>query len=355
MFDKATVRLLLAAALLASATSTQADVFHLGGTQNADGTWTGLASLQFVTVGDAGNMPDMTVMQADGTTGYGSVPYAYQMGTYDVTAAQYAAFLNAVADTDPYGLYNPNMASTLNGCGISRSGSSGSYTYSTTKNGNFPVNYVSWGDAARFCNWLQNGQPTGTEGNGTTETGAYALNSDTTNLSSETRNPGATYFIPTENEWYKAAYYRGGGTNSGYWLYPTKSNAAPGNTLPDTGDNANCWNGGYADPTNYLTPVGDFVLSPGPYGTFDQGGDLWQWNETEILGGDSDYTRGLRGGDFADNSNSLASSTRIDFEPTYGYANFGFRVAASVPEPASIALLLAGAVALGIWRRRRKA
>jgi hypothetical protein len=59
-------------------------VFNLGGAQNANGTWTGLASLQFVTVGDPGNAPD--------TTGYGSVPYTYQMGEYDVTVGQYCQF-----------------------------------------------------------------------------------------------------------------------------------------------------------------------------------------------------------------------------------------------------------------------
>ena len=36
--------------------------------------------------------------------------------------------------------------------------------------GNHPVNYVSWYDAIRFANWLNNGQ-----GSGDTETGAYTL------------------------------------------------------------------------------------------------------------------------------------------------------------------------------------
>ncbi len=138
------------------------------------------------------------------------------------------------------------------GCGIIlQNGTSGSYTYSVSPDrgvpgdagyanyANFPVNYVSWGDAARFCNWLQNGQPTGPEGPGTTETGAYTLNGATSSsdLMTVTRNAGATYFIPSENEWYKAAYYKGGGTNAGYWLYPTRSNTAPSNLLSSTGTN----------------------------------------------------------------------------------------------------------------------
>ena len=98
-----------------------------------------------------------------------------------------------------------------------------------------------------------------------------------------TRNRGAAFFLPSENEWYKAAYYKGGGTNAGYWTYPTESNTAPGNTLPDGGNSANCWiNGVYTDPTDYLTPVGAFSASPGPYGTSDMGGDVIQWNETDV-------------------------------------------------------------------------
>ena len=42
--------------------------------------------------------------------GYGSVAYTYQMGKYDVTVGQYCQFLNAVAKTDTYGLYNGSMA-----------------------------------------------------------------------------------------------------------------------------------------------------------------------------------------------------------------------------------------------------
>ena len=97
------------------------------------------------------------------------------------------------------------------------------------------------------------------------------------------RNAGATYFIPSDNEWYKAAYYDP--SNASYWRYATQSNTAPINTLPDTGNHANFYdhydtgNGGYTDPTNILTPVGAFSASPGPYGTYDQCGDVWQWDE----------------------------------------------------------------------------
>jgi formylglycine-generating enzyme required for sulfatase activity len=165
----------------------------------------------FVTVGNAGNPNDIT--------GYGGVNYQYQIGKYCVTNSDYEDFLDAVAATDSYGLYSVNMGSNARG-GIARSGSSGSYTYSTRANMCAkPVNFVSWFDAARYCNWLHNNY-------GSTETGAYTLNG-ANDGNAVAKNPGALYWIPTENEWYKAAYHKSGGTNTGYWLYATQSNATP--------------------------------------------------------------------------------------------------------------------------------
>ena len=88
--------------------------------------------------------------------------------------------------------------------------------------GNKPVVYVSWFDCARYCNWLHNNKPSGSQDNTTTETGSYTLNGATSGVGI-TRNINATYYIPSENEWYKAAYYKGRGTNAGYWTYATQS------------------------------------------------------------------------------------------------------------------------------------
>ena len=366
---KRIVRFLLAAAVVVSAVSAQADVFSMGGTISG-GTWTGLASLQFVTVGDPGNVPDTVVTVTYGTMNYGSVPYVYKMGTYDVTTAQYCQFLNAVAKTaNPYGLYNSNMATifpTYYGAniGIRQSGSPGNYAYSVLGNGNMPVFCVTWGDAARFCNWLCNGQPTGTEGLATTESGAYYLNGATTdyqliNIASPPHSGGAAaeYFLPTENEWYKAAYYSGGGTASAYWTYPTQSNLTPTDSLglaATSNNDANYLIGStYTDPANYLTPVGSFASSPGHYGTYDMGGDVFQWNESIPLPSE----RGLLGGCFYAPAEYLTFAGAEQNIPTYDDNGLGFRVASSVavPEPGSLTLLLVCAVGSGIWRLRRKA
>ena len=276
-------------------------------------------TIQTVTVGDVDN-PAIA-------TGYGAVSYQYSIGKYEVTNAQYAAFLNAKAATDAYGLYNTNMAGTYGG--ITRSGSSGSYAYSTVSGReNRAVNYVSFWDAARFSNWLQNGQ-----GNGDTETGTYTLTASGITNNTVTRNPGSTWAIASEDEWYKAAYSKGGGLAAGYWLYPTQSNSI-------TTANAN-----YDNSVGTITPVGSYAFSSF-YGAFDMGGNVWELNEAIISGSD----RGLRGGSFSSNGNSLRADSRNSFNPSSEDGGIGFRVS-QIPGPSSIALLaIAG---LGARGRRR--
>ncbi len=307
-----------ALALLCSGVVAQADVFNLG---------PGITSLETVTVGDPGNAAD--------TTGYGSVDYTYNIGKYDVTAAQYCDFLNAVAATDTYGLYNASMSS-YSGCGITRTGAPGAYTYSVASNSvNLPAVYVSFWDACRFANWVGNGQPTGLEGAGTTETGAYTLNADGMTYNTVTRNAGAMWCVTSENEWYKAAYYMGGGTNVGYWEYPTQSNTV-------TTAMANYDGRG-------LTPVGSYPY-PSAYGTYDQGGDVWQWNDDMI----DPLFRIVRGGSYYLNNGSYFESSISNMgDPSEGFPDIGFRLSEVVPEPSSLLALACGLIPLiGIRRRR---
>lgn len=284
-----------------------------------------------VTVGNAGNLADTLAMN-DGTSGYGSVNYAYRVGKYEVTAGQYTAFLNAVAATDSFGLYNSAMASDVAGCQIIRSGSAGSYTYSVASDyANRPVNYVSWGDAARFSNWLANGQPTGTQSAATTETGSYSLNGATTasSLLSVTRSAGATWVITSENEWYKAAYYNP--ITASYSQYATGSDTLPSNDLLaiDPGNNAN-YLASSTDSTigspYFRTEVGTFGNSDSFYGTFDQNGNVWEWNESTYL----DLFREMRGGSIGSFDVTLAASFRYFDEANFESNAVGFRVASTV-------------------------
>ena len=303
-----------------------------------------LVTIETVTVGDAGNSMD--------NTGYGAVTNVFAIGQYEVSLSQYATFLNSVAATDTYNLYNANMATFLNTAGISRSGSSGSYSYALIGSGSRPVSYVSWFDAARFANWMQNGATNGAS----TETGAYTLDGATSGTI--TKNAGATWWIPGEDEWYKAAYYKGGGTNAGYWLYPTQSDTAPGNIIGSATNQANYNNGVYSvtqseeasNTQNYLTESGAFVGSESFYDTYDLGGNVFEWNDS-IQG----PYRGLRGGAWTVNFNyvSLGSSFSLDYVPQSEIYYLGFRLA-TVPEPSTYALLGLAAIGMLAALRRRK-
>ncbi len=304
-----------------------------------------------VPVGNPGNVGELS-----GAGGYapdricGSVGYTYNIGTYEVTAGQFTEFLNNKGGVDTYGLYNTNMSDTMSGSGITRSGGGtvgNPYIYSVASAFvNRPVNYVSYWDACRFANWLHNGQ-----GNGDTETGAYTLTPTGIANNTVTRNGNWKWAVTSEDEWYKAAYYKGGSTNAGYFGYPTSSDTAPGQDMADaSGNNANySGNPPYPiQPPYYTTVAGEFQNSDSPYGTFDQGGNVWEWNESVLY----DSKRGLRGGSaHYSYSGYLHASFRnfVSLATNEGHI-VGFRVS-EVPEPATIVMLaLAG---VGILRRRK--
>ncbi len=319
-------------------------------------------TLDTVYVGDIGN-------PSDPTTGYGAVDYGYSIGKYEVTLDQYTAFLNAVGATDTHHLYHGEMASNPNIAGIARSGVAGSYTYSVVGSGARPVAYVGWEDAARFANWLQNGQPTGLQAEGTTETGAYTL-AGWSGRTALTRNVGVQYGLPNEDEWYKAAYYQPvdqGGDTDDYWLYATRSNTRPnsrnGSTTDPNSANYfyddgldNGFNGGYAvnnstvNNDNALTDAGAFSLASSFYGTFDQAGSVWEWNDAVISGSDPV----LRGGSYNSlDESSMRASLRYMFYgvPSNQFYSIGFRVV-MVPEPTVAGLMTLG-VALLAYKRQR--
>jgi formylglycine-generating enzyme required for sulfatase activity len=298
-----------------------------------------LVKPETVLVGDAGN-------PADSTTKLGAVAYTYKIGKSEQTVGDYVKFLNAVAKTDPYRLFDPIMA-------ITRTGSAGSYQYAPKSSPELPIEGVTWLNVVRFANWMNNGQ-----GTASTETGAYELNhgqitsiadktavtvgkpkvniGDAVVLTSKdnevsyhtvtsvsdtyftadfttsqsgfvgwdyvsvppTHTPNANCWIPSRDEWYKAAYYDPSaiGLTDRYWRFATRSDTTPKNLLDGAVSRANVY-------SNAPTVVGSYIGSASYYGTLDQTGNVAEFVETVASSGDADTRSFFAENYFRDQSN----------------------------------------------------
>jgi formylglycine-generating enzyme required for sulfatase activity len=266
------------------------------------------------------------------TSGYGIVNNDYRVGTYEITNGQWNKFtasLGMPLTGNPANAYDR----TAFYIGL-----------------NVPTNGVSWYEAAQFVNWLNISTShqaaykfTGTQGTSdyTLATWSASEAAGGTNLY---RHKDAFYFLPTEDEWVKAAYWNG-------TTLQTYSNASSADliSVPGYPDKPNKTKWNFAGPQGSQPwDVGSGVEELN--GTYDMMGNVWEWMENPY--NDSSYgttsNRGWRGGSYRSPSLFLSSSYRIANEEPYCENDFevgGLRVA-SIPEPATLLLLGLGAVML---------
>lgn len=273
------------------------------------GTGANQFTIDFTTIGNPGNAAD--------TTGYGSVGYTYRIGTYSISQNQIDA---ATAS----GLANVTAGAW---------------------SGDQPAANMTWYEAAAFVNWLNTSKGYQAAYNLSYTEGAWSMSLWNSfdpgyNSYNQYRNANAYYFLPSEDEWYKAAYGKNDG--SGYYLYSTASDIEPPSTP---------YNGSQYYPVSVYAAGG---LSS--YGTMGQGGNIWQWNESAWDGVNDSATeaRGFDGGGPDIAHLVLQSSDGYFNYPGFENEIFGFRVA-SVPEPSTYALIGIGVVALLIVSRKKAA
>lgn len=308
-----------------------------GAASNPTTNCVGVVCVDTVNVGDAGN-------PADPDTGMGAVGYEYAIGAFEVTVDQYVTFLNAVAAVpanpavaqlwveemqEPYPYVSPGL--------ISRSGSGTAqdpYAYSEMpdpalgdQSPRRSILNISWFSAARFANWLHNGATA----DASTETGAYTLNGAVSGVIP--RNPDATWWVPSGDEWYKAAFYdptKAG--ESQYWAYPTRTDELPVSEPDPGGVNSANYDGAMPDGRK-ITPAGAYPESVSHYGTYDQAGLLWEWTDESYADFEgTPITRGLRGGSWSLGIINISKFGPRDYEPTYDDDDTGFRLATTTKQ-----------------------
>jgi len=288
--------------ILALAASASADTFGTGDNQFI---------IDFVPISGSTNP----------TSGYGIVNNDYRMGTFEITNDQWTKFITA------YGAPTGDPADAYD-----------SDSYWTGSN--IPTNAVSWLEAAQFVNYLNTSTGrqaaykfTGTQGTSNYTLGVWEAGDTGYNASNPYRNSKAFYFLPTEDEWVKAAYWNGTNLRT----YATKNGSTPIAGVYSKYSSSSPWGVG----------SGSEELN----GTYDMMGNVFEWTESPYDSGQyqSGSFRSLRGGSYSSyDVSALASYSRNSVNPIYDYNLVGFRVA-SVPEPATVLLLSLG----GLFLRRR--
>jgi len=340
---KTILSLLVAVGLIGSASAQLA-------TSDTFGTGDNQFTLDFRTIGNAGNA-------ADPLTGYGSVGYSYRIGTYAISQNQINAAIASGLMGVNQGSWSGDQPSTL-----------------------------SWCQAATFVNWLNTSTGFLPAYNLTSSSYLWTATDSGYDPNKPYRSSAAKYFMPSDNEFYKAAFGKSDG--SGFTLYATASDTLPIAVASGTDAGTAVYGAVEFQPASVYQSGG---LSA--YGTMGQVGNVFEWIDTlstrEVsLWGEGSFIRtdgillprwemrtfaGVRGANFVDSGiiagsyfgrdgsvlSDITAGNGGELIPTFDlWGLVGFRVASvdigSIPEPSTYALFGIGAIGMLMVMRRKK-
>jgi formylglycine-generating enzyme required for sulfatase activity len=320
---------------------------------------------QWATIGAVGNAPFTGPTPGGPIAPIGGVNYEYRMAKMEVTTAQWVEFANAASEIGADFRIGEGPIGGYRQVGSFPNGRPRWGLLTTIPNaGLLPVQGIKWLNAARLCNWLHNDKALTLEALATgaydTSTFGRGVDANGSNIRTDalTHLPGAKFWIPTRNEWTKAAFYdpnRYGPGQGGYWTYSTSSDTAPIIGPESAGGQTNAGYTNYSDVAAFL--LGAHPNTTSPWGLLDTSGGSQEWQETVI-----DEARMFRyfGGSYApiqfDPDSDPLKADQIflsggGWTPDSEVSNVGLRLASAVPSPNACAL---GAVSLVLGFRRRK-
>lgn len=318
-----------------------------------------VSGIDFVTIGAPGNQPWMGAtphIPGDMAIGRGGVDYEYRIGRFEVTTAQWTEFFNAAFDRPASDRIPWLIPPTFWGAQSTAPNTPGGLRWTVPAGNEMrPVGNISWRMAAIYCNWLHNGKSTDRSA---FMNGAYDVSqfSGFTHFTDQfTHNPDAQYWIPTWDEWLKAAHYdpdKNGLGEGGWWEYSngTDEPLIPG--PPGVGEA----NFGFIDGTQFMIPLGAYPDTQTPWGLLDAAGGTAEWTEGIVFGSQDSRVRVYEGsywssatGNSINDAIFAAGGTTF---PSTDFLDLGFRLAMAVPSPHT-AFVLTGAGIFFAQRRRR--
>lgn len=317
----------------------------------------------FVTIGAVGNTPYDGGLQGN-NAGRGQVNYEYRIARTELSTAQWMEFVNTFS-TQGIDLAGPGriyswgavVDNTYNGPGRRYK-----LNPATPSAALHPVFGINWRDCARFVNWLNNDKSSSPDAldHGAYDTSTFTQNPDNTYNDQLYHDPDAKYWIPTLDEWMKAAHYdpnKQGPGQEGWWEYSTMSDTPPIPGLPGEGQTSAGSPAGLGDPSRLSIPVGAYPDTVSPWGLLDASGGASEWLEEPVSPGNL-FVRGIDGAHAGSQYSEMLSYDRASslngYPPTLGVVSGGLRIASAVPGVGTMPVVAIALLAIAGKRRTRQ-
>lgn len=306
----------------------------------------------WATISDPGNNPYSGAIEGIWPN-RGSVDYTYRMSKLEVTSAQWLEFMlvagPALGDIKSIEPVKFGYIAIFPGV----------YIPLVENADRVPVQGISWRTAAMYVNWLHNDKAASVEAlsDGAYDISTFGTNPDGTFTDQPTHHPDAKFWIPTLDEWLKAAHYdpdKNGPGQSGWWDYATTSDTAPVPGPPGIGETSGDrfdWQTENGPLPAWYIPLGAYPDVTSPWGLLDTSGGASEWLE--------DVYEGIRLGDGSqsgvnfDGQGGVEHINELNGNPPEINFSHGLRIISVIPLPGAWSVMATGVASCLVRKRKR--